>query len=85
MGSEAAAAPPYKDFGRILILRVEAVWKGEKGGRVGVLIAESAGAIVSDWKGNKLFPMDIDNYAAQELETVGGNKKVYSEMLAILK
>jgi len=51
----------------------------------GVLIAESAGAIVSDWKGNKLFPMNLDNYQSQELMTLGANKKVYSEMLDILK
>jgi fructose-1,6-bisphosphatase/inositol monophosphatase family enzyme len=51
----------------------------------GVLIAESAGAIVSDWKGNKLFPMNLDNYQGQELATVGANKKVYEEMLNILK
>jgi myo-inositol-1(or 4)-monophosphatase len=51
----------------------------------GVLIAESAGAIVSDWKGNKLFPMNLDNYAGQELMTVGANKKVYEEMLALLR
>ena len=51
----------------------------------GVLIAESAGAIVSDWKGNKLFPLDLDKYQAGEFMTVGGNKKVYSEMLNLLK
>ena len=51
----------------------------------GVLIAESAGAIVSDWKGNKLFPLDLDKYQAGEFMTVGGTKKVYSEMLNLLK
>jgi myo-inositol-1(or 4)-monophosphatase len=51
----------------------------------GVVIAESAGAIVSDWKGNKLFPLDLDKYEGQELPTVAANKKVYSEMLTMLK
>lgn len=51
----------------------------------GVVIAESAGAIVSDWKGNKLFPMDLDKYAGQEIATLAANEKVYHEMLAILK
>jgi hypothetical protein len=49
------------------------------------LIAESACAIVSDWKVNKLFPMNLDNYQGQELMTLGANKKVYSEMLSLLK
>jgi hypothetical protein len=29
--------------------------------------------------------MNLDNYAGQELITLGANKKVYGEMLAILK
>jgi myo-inositol-1(or 4)-monophosphatase len=51
----------------------------------GALIAESAGAIVSDWSGNKLFPIDLDNYHGRELATLAANKKVYAEMLAMLK
>lgn len=51
----------------------------------GALIAESAGAIVSDWKGNKLFPINIDNYQGNVFEMLGANKKVYSEMLDLLK
>jgi myo-inositol-1(or 4)-monophosphatase len=51
----------------------------------GVVIAESAGAIVSDWKGNKLFPLDCDNYQGEEMPTLAANKKVYGEMLAMLK
>lgn len=51
----------------------------------GVVIAESAGAIVSDWKGNKLFPLDCDKYQGQELPTLAANKKVYNEMLELMK
>jgi len=51
----------------------------------GVVIAESAGAIVSDWKGNKLFPLDLDKYEGQEMATLAANKKVYHEMLSMLK
>ncbi len=51
----------------------------------GVVIAESAGAIVSDWKGNKLFPLDCDKYQGEELPTLAANKKVYNEMLDMLK
>jgi len=50
----------------------------------GVMIAESAGAIVSNWKGKKLFPIDCDKYQGQELATLAANKKVYNEMLALL-
>jgi len=51
----------------------------------GVLIAESAGATVTDWKGNRLFPVDCDKYQGHDFPTVGGNKKVYAEILEILK
>jgi len=51
----------------------------------GALIAENAGAIISDWKGNKLFPIDCDKYQGKELPTIGANKKVYGEILAIMK
>jgi myo-inositol-1(or 4)-monophosphatase len=51
----------------------------------GVLIAERAGANLSDWQGNKLFPIDLDKYEGQTFPTLGANKKVYQEMLAILK
>ncbi len=51
----------------------------------GALIAECAGAIISDWKGNKLFPIDLDSYQGQEMPTLAANKKVYQEMLNLLK
>jgi myo-inositol-1(or 4)-monophosphatase len=51
----------------------------------GVLIAECAGAIVTDWKGNKMFPVDLDKYNTEEFMTLGANRKVYGEMLTILK
>jgi fructose-1,6-bisphosphatase/inositol monophosphatase family enzyme len=51
----------------------------------GVLIAECAGAVVSDWKGNKLFPIDLDKYNADEFLTLGANKKVYAGILEVLK
>jgi myo-inositol-1(or 4)-monophosphatase len=51
----------------------------------GALIAECAGAIVSDWKGNKLFPVDCDKYQGEEMPTLGANKRVYPDMLNLLK
>jgi myo-inositol-1(or 4)-monophosphatase len=51
----------------------------------GIVIAESAGATISDWKGNKIFPFDCEKYEGTEIETAGGNKKVYNEILALLK
>ena len=51
----------------------------------GALIAEAAGAIVSDWQGGKIFPVDLDSYQGQELQTIAANKKVHKELLKIIK
>ena len=51
----------------------------------GAVIAEAAGAIVSDRKGGKLFPVDMDRYEGQELDVMAANKKVHAELLGMLK
>ncbi|MHC4706471.1 MAG: inositol monophosphatase family protein [Planctomycetota bacterium] len=51
----------------------------------GALIAETAGAIVSDRQGGKIFPVDLDTYEGQELEVMSANKKVHTELLQLLK
>jgi myo-inositol-1(or 4)-monophosphatase len=51
----------------------------------GTLINEVAGAIVSDWKGGKIFPIDLDNYEGQEQRVIAANKKVHAEILGLLK
>ncbi len=51
----------------------------------GTLIAETAGAVVSDWQGGKIFGVDLDSYEGQELQVIAANKKVHSELLKLLK
>ncbi len=51
----------------------------------GTLIAEAAGAIVSDWQGGKIFPVDLDSYDGQDLQTLTANKKSHAELLEIMK
>jgi myo-inositol-1(or 4)-monophosphatase len=51
----------------------------------GTLIAQTAGAVVSDWQGNKIFPFELDNYEGQELQVIAANKKVHAELLGRLK
>jgi myo-inositol-1(or 4)-monophosphatase len=50
----------------------------------GAVIAETAGAVVTGWKGEKLFPMDLQSYKGREINTVAANKMVHSEMLELL-
>lgn len=51
----------------------------------GALIAEAAGAIVSDRQGGKIFPIDLDSYEGEELQVMTANKKVHAEILGLLK
>ena len=51
----------------------------------GVLIAETAGAIVSDWNGGKIFPMDLDSYEGQTMQVIAANKKTHAELLGMVK
>ena len=51
----------------------------------GALIAEAAGAVVSDWQGGKIFPVDLDSYQGQELRVITANKKVHAELLQLMK
>jgi len=51
----------------------------------GAVIAETAGAVVSDWQGGKVFPVDLDSYEGAELQVITANKKVHAELLKLLK
>jgi len=51
----------------------------------GALIAQAAGAVVSDWQGGKIFPIDLDGYQGQELRVITANKKVHAQILELLK
>jgi myo-inositol-1(or 4)-monophosphatase len=51
----------------------------------GALIAATAGAVVSDLQGGKIFPVDVDSYEDAEFKIIAANKKVHSEILELLK
>lgn len=51
----------------------------------GALIAESAEAIVTDMRGENIFPVDLENYQGQSFNVVAANKKVHPELLKLLK
>ena len=51
----------------------------------GALIAENAGAVVTDWDGNKIFPVDLDSYKGGSFETLAAGKNTHAEILKVLK
>ena len=50
----------------------------------GVIIAQTAGAIVSDWKGKNLFPINIDDYNGEVLPMLAANKKTHPKILHLI-
>ena len=51
----------------------------------GILIAEAAGAVVTDNRGKKIFPVDIAAYNGARFEIVAANKKVHAELIKMLQ
>jgi myo-inositol-1(or 4)-monophosphatase len=47
----------------------------------GVVIAEAAGAITTDWKGDKLFPIDLDRYDGEPFQILTANRKAHPKLI----
>ncbi|UCF16313.1 MAG: inositol monophosphatase [Phycisphaerales bacterium] len=50
----------------------------------GAAINEAAGSLVTNWQGQKIFPVDPDNYDGHKFQVVVANKKVHSEIVELL-
>jgi myo-inositol-1(or 4)-monophosphatase len=51
----------------------------------GALIAEAAGAVVTTWTGEALFPMDLDAYEGESFRVVAANRKAHPFLLAAME
>ena len=51
----------------------------------GSLLAVCAGAVVTDWQGGEVFPVDLDSYAGERFPMIIANKKVHPELLQLIK
>jgi myo-inositol-1(or 4)-monophosphatase len=50
----------------------------------GTLIAEAAGAVITDWKGRKIYPVDLEKYEAKQFSIIAANKKVHPQILELI-
>ena len=84
----------YRNFGATA-LQLAYVAKGSMIGTItdtpklwdiaaGAVIAESSGAIVSNWQGEKIFPIDLENYEGGTFPTLVANQKTHGELVRIL-
>jgi myo-inositol-1(or 4)-monophosphatase len=51
----------------------------------GVVIAEAAGAIVTDWTGGNVFPIDLDAYDGGAFRVVAANRKAHPRLIETMK
>jgi len=51
----------------------------------GTVIVEAAGGVITDWRGNKIFPTNLDNYEGQEFRTLAANRKVHEKIVEIIR
>ncbi len=51
----------------------------------GAAIAEAAGALFTNWQGQKIFPVDLDSYDGHKFQVIAANKKVHPEIVERLK
>ena len=50
----------------------------------GAIIGESAGAIITDWQGKSIFPLDPADYEGEELQTILANKTVHPQIVELI-
>jgi len=50
----------------------------------GAVIGEAAGAVLSNWQGQEIFPIDLNIYQGDTFQTVLANKKVHPQIIELL-
>jgi len=51
----------------------------------GTVIAETAGAVVTDWNGAKIFPIDLDGYDGRPFQVAAANRKTHPGLLEAIR
>jgi myo-inositol-1(or 4)-monophosphatase len=47
----------------------------------GTVIAEAAGALVTNWQGGRIFPVDLDHYEGQTFQVLVSNRRAQAKLL----
>ena len=51
----------------------------------GAAIAEAAGALFTNWQGQKIFPVDLNSYDGHKFQIITANKTVHPELVEMLR
>jgi myo-inositol-1(or 4)-monophosphatase len=50
----------------------------------GTIINEAAGAVVTNWQGEKIFPLDLENYEGRPFNLLSANKKTHQKLVEMI-
>ncbi len=50
----------------------------------GLVIAEAAGAVVTNWQGQRILPIDMDSYEGQTFPIITASEKVHPQIVELL-
>lgn len=50
----------------------------------GAFLAESAGAVVTDWQGKSLWPVDVNAYNGEPFQVLAANKRVHGKLIELI-
>ncbi|OQA02025.1 MAG: Inositol-1-monophosphatase [Planctomycetes bacterium ADurb.Bin401] len=50
----------------------------------GAFLAEAAGAIVTDWQGKSLWPVDVNAYNGEPFQVLAANKRVHGKLVELI-
>jgi len=50
----------------------------------GAVIGQAAGAILSDWSGQKIFPLDLNKYEGGFFQTILANRKTHGQIVQLI-
>lgn len=51
----------------------------------GLVIAEAAGAVVTNWQGQRILPIDMESYQGQEYQIITASEKTHPQIVELLK
>jgi myo-inositol-1(or 4)-monophosphatase len=51
----------------------------------GAILVQAAGGIFTDWRGDALFPIDLDRYEGESLPSLAANEKVLPQLIELMR
>ncbi len=51
----------------------------------GVILVQAAGGIVTDWRGDALFPVDLEHYEGEPFPSLAANEKVLPRLIELMR